>query len=160
MDQIAVDRFIRKFGVSITQGNAAVFGGAGLSRESGYVNWKELLRDFAADIRLDIDKETDLISIAQYYKNEMGGNRNGLNQEILNQFTKNVNENYTLNILSELPISTYWTTNYDHLIEDTLETKARVRVDCKTWILGNVTRIPRHELPQTLDFSDFLPLFT
>lgn len=29
-----------------------------------------------------------------------------------------------------------------------------------TWILGNVTRIPRHELPQTLDFSDFLPLFT
>lgn len=30
----------------------------------------------------------------------------------------------------------------------------------KTWILGNVTRIPRHELPQTLDFSDFLPLFT
>ena len=131
MDQIAVDRFIRKFGVSITQGNAAVFGGAGLSRESGYVNWKELLRDFAADIRLDIDKETDLISIAQYYKNEMGGNRNGLNQEILNQFTKNVNENYTLNILSELPISTYWTTNCDHLIEDTLETKARVRVDCK-----------------------------
>ena len=30
----------------------------------------------------------------------------------------------------------------------------------ETWILGNVTRIPRHELPQTLDFSDFLPLFT
>ena len=30
----------------------------------------------------------------------------------------------------------------------------------KSWILGNVTRIPRHELPQTLDFSDFLPLFT
>lgn len=29
-----------------------------------------------------------------------------------------------------------------------------------TWILENVTRIPRHELPQTLDFSDFLPLFT
>lgn len=37
------------------------------------------------------------------------------------------------------------TSNYDYL---------------KTWILGNVTRIPRHELPQTLDFSDFLPLFT
>lgn len=29
-----------------------------------------------------------------------------------------------------------------------------------SWILGNVTRIPRHELPQSLDFSDFLPLFT
>ena len=53
------------------------------------------MRDFAADIRLDIDKETDLISVAQYYKNEMGGNRNGLNQEILNQFTKNTNHNST-----------------------------------------------------------------
>ena len=33
-------------------------------------------------------------------------------------------------------------------------------IPSKSWILGNVTRIPRHELPQTLDFSDFLPLFT
>ena len=131
MDKLAVDRFIRKFGIAVAQGNAAVFGGAGLSRESGFVNWKELMRDFAADIRLDIDKETDLISVAQYYKNEMGGNRNGLNQEILNQFTKNTNHNSTLNVLSELPISTYWTTNYDHLIEDTLEQKANCKVDCK-----------------------------
>lgn len=131
MDQVAIDRFIRVYGVAINQGNAAVFGGAGLSRTSGYVNWKELLRDFASDIRLDIDKETDLISVAQYYKNEMGGNRSGLNQEILNQFTKNVKENNTLSVLSELPISTYWTTNYDHLIEDTLEKKAQGKVDCK-----------------------------
>lgn len=131
MEKSAIDSFIRKFGNAIAQGNAAVFGGAGLSRESGFVNWKELLHDFAADIRLDIDKETDLISVAQYYKNEMGGNRNGLNQEIINQFTKNVGNNLTLNILSELPISTYWTTNYDHLIEDTLEQKANLKVDCK-----------------------------
>ena len=40
------------------------------------------------------------------------------------------------------------------------EARERVRTALKTWILGNVTRIPRHELPQTLDFSDFLPLFT
>lgn len=33
-------------------------------------------------------------------------------------------------------------------------------VEITSWILGNVTRIPRHELPQTLDFSYFLPLFT
>ena len=33
-------------------------------------------------------------------------------------------------------------------------------LQAEPWILGNVTRIPRHELPQTLDFSDFLPLFT
>ena len=42
MDKLAVDRFIRKFGIAVAQGNAAVFGGAGLSRESGFVNWKEI----------------------------------------------------------------------------------------------------------------------
>lgn len=128
---MSIERFIRIYSKAINQGNAAVFGGAGLSRESGYLNWKELLRNFAADIRLDIDKETDLVAVAQYYKNEMGGNRNALNQEILNQFTKNTKENKTLNILSELPISTYWTTNYDHLIEDTLEKRSGKKVDCK-----------------------------
>ena len=131
MDKSAIQSFIRKFGKAVAQGNAAVFGGAGLSQESGFVNWKELLRDFATDIRLDIDKETDLISVAQYYKNEKGGNRNELNEEILNQFTKNAKSNSTLNVLSELPISTYWTTNYDHLIEETLKTKANLKVDCK-----------------------------
>ncbi len=63
MDKLAVDRFIRKFGLAVAQGNAAVFGGAGLSRESGFVNWKELMRDFAADIRLDIDKESPVLLI-------------------------------------------------------------------------------------------------
>ena len=44
------------------------------------------------------------------------------------------------------------------LIKDKLKRK---EIDINnSWILGNVTRIPRHELPQTLDFSDFLPLFT
>lgn len=131
MDYRAIERFVRIYSKAINQGTAAVFGGAGLSRESGYLDWKELLRNFAADIRLDIDKETDLVAVAQYYKNEMGGNRGELNQEILNQFTKNTKENMTLNLLSELPISTYWTTNYDHLIENTLEKRNGKKVDCK-----------------------------
>lgn len=39
-------------------------------------------------------------------------------------------------------------------------TRAKEKIVIVAWILGNVTRIPRHELPQTLDFSDFFPLFT
>ena len=50
------------------------------------------------------------------------------------------------------------------LAADILEECVAMNLDAKApdkpWILGNVTRIPRHELPQTLDFSDFLPLFT
>ncbi len=29
-----------------------------------------------------------------------------------------------------------------------------------TWILGNMTRNARHELPKTLDFTDWLPIST
>jgi hypothetical protein len=41
-------------------------------------------------------------------------------EEILNAFTKNVFQNENVSILTRLPISTYWTTNYDHLIEDNI----------------------------------------
>lgn len=125
-----IERFIRLFSDAIRQGDAAIFAGAGLSCSSGYVDWKELLRDFANDIRLNVDIETDLISVAQYYKNEMGGNRNDLNQTILCQFTKSVSENKSMSILASLPIDTYWTTNYDHIIEDSLR-KENKNIDVK-----------------------------
>ena len=48
----------------------------------------------------------------------------------------------------------------DVTVEAFFEKEVEKPTDPTTWILGNVTRIPRHELPQTLDFSDFLPLFT
>ena len=60
----------------------AIFAGAGLSVPSGYVNWKELLRQFSDSIGLNIDKEYDLISDAQYYKNS-AQSKNQISQKIL-----------------------------------------------------------------------------
>ena len=57
---------IRKYVKAIQEGNAAVFAGAGLSRPSGFVDWKGLLRPLAEDIDLDVDKEKDLLSVAQF----------------------------------------------------------------------------------------------
>ena len=34
------DTFIRKYTQAIREGNAGIFAGAGLSRASGYVDWK------------------------------------------------------------------------------------------------------------------------
>lgn len=62
------------------------------------------------------------------------------------------NENETTIIQAEYPV-------YD-TAEEIVDASDLVFSGTVTWILGNVTRIPRHELPQTLDFSDFLPLFT
>lgn len=81
------EELIREYTKAIREGNAAVFGGAGLSRASGYVNWKELLRPLAKDIDLDVDKEKDLLAVAQFYKNRRG-TRSGINQLLMSAFTK------------------------------------------------------------------------
>lgn len=100
----------------LKSGHLSIFAGAGLSSSSGYVDWKGLLKPVIA--QLGVNDNIDLTAIAQYYKNEYG--RHYLNNLIINNFSKNAQPNRNLEILSSLPISSYWTTNYDSLIEDTL----------------------------------------
>ena len=64
--------FYRDYIKAIRDGNAALFAGAGLSRPSGFVDWKELLRPLAEDIGLKIDDEHDLTLVAQYVRNKAG----------------------------------------------------------------------------------------
>ena len=40
---IKKEEFIKKYVKALREGNAAVFAGAGLSRSSGFVDWKELV---------------------------------------------------------------------------------------------------------------------
>lgn len=112
-------KFIKDFATEINNGDAAIFAGAGLSASQGFVNWKELLRDLADELELSVDKEHDLISLAQYHSNRF--KRGKINDKIKNAFTtlKEASENHK--ILSRLGIETFWTTNYDQLIERTLE---------------------------------------
>jgi hypothetical protein len=117
--------FVDKYVKSINAENAAIFAGTGMSVSTGLVNWKELLREMAEELNLDVDKETDLISLAQYYENEKGG-RGSINDQLINQFTKDVKESINHQILADLPIKTYWTTNYDDLIEKTLEKNGKI----------------------------------
>ena len=79
---VGLEEFKREFTKAVIEGYAAIFAGAGISRASGYANWKELLSVIAKDIGLDVDRETDLVAVAQYYKNEKGDRRDGINQRI------------------------------------------------------------------------------
>ncbi len=120
-----INRFITKFVRELEEENVAIFAGAGLSRASGYVSWKELLTPIAQALNLDIDKETDLISIAQFHLNEKR-NRSDLNDELIQNFSKGHATSENHRILVRLPIRTYWTTNYDKLIEKALEESGKI----------------------------------
>ncbi|WP_107860707.1 SIR2 family protein [Neisseria weaveri] len=115
----------------LSANNLAIFAGAGLSVAAGFVDWKSLLKDLADELNLDIDKEeNDLVSLAQYYVNEKRGNRSKINDVIINQFSRSAVLTENHKILARLPIDTYWTTNYDPMLETALEDAGKV-VDVK-----------------------------
>lgn len=125
-----IERFIRDFSKEIAENNAAVFAGAGLSVGAGYVDWKRLLRPIAEELNLDVEREHDLVSLAQYHVNESGGNRGRLNRLLIEEFTRKAELTDNHRLLARLPISVFWTTNYDKLIERALEQEGK-RADVK-----------------------------
>ena len=114
--------FIKKYAKSVSEGDAAVFAGAGTSVAAGFVDWRTLVKPFASELNLDINKETDLVRITQYYVNSKGGRRGDIDSQIVNSFSRDDDEiTDTVDLLTRLPISTYWTTNYDQIIENSLK---------------------------------------
>jgi hypothetical protein len=127
----SIAEFKREYTRAVAEGYAVVFAGAGLTRPSGFTDWKGLVRPFADELGLDIEKEkSDLIAVTQFYVNEKR-NRAAVNQRIINKFTRGATVNENIRILTRLPIATYWTTNYDKLIEQGLAENNR-KADVKT----------------------------
>ena len=121
-----IDAFIKSFARELQSDSAAIFLGAGMSKAVGYVDWRELLEDIAVELGLDIRLEHDLIAVAQYHVNHRGGNSDGLARKILEEFSEQAEPSEVHEIIARLPIRTYWTTNYDTLIEDALRKAYRV----------------------------------
>ncbi|MBB6610485.1 SIR2 family protein [Pontibacter sp. Tf4] len=121
--------FVKDYLKKLNNGSAAIFAGAGLSVGAGFINWKELLNDIATELKLNIELEYDLISLAQYHVNEKR-NSSFLNKRIVEEFAERAEPTENHRILARLPISTYWTTNYDNLIEQTLRDYQKI-VDTK-----------------------------
>lgn len=124
-----IEAFIKDYVKNLHQGTASLFAGAGLSIAAGYVSWSDLLRDIADELGLKIEHETDLVSLAQFHLNEIK-TRATLTQKIVDEFVEDAEETENHEIISRLPISSIWTTNYDQLIEDSARRKNKI-VDVK-----------------------------
>jgi hypothetical protein len=124
------ENFIRRYLTELREENAAAFLGAGMSRAAGYVDWAGLMAPLANDLGLDVQRETDLIGIAQYHVNKNADNRYQINQLLIDKFSDLPNPTANHAILAKLPIRTFWTTNYDRLLERALSDQGKV-VDSK-----------------------------
>lgn len=109
----------------VSKRNATVFVGAGLSIGAGLPGWAALVRPLARSVgyRLPTDDElitTDhLLSAAQFYENQHG--RQELIQRLRDALdTTLVQPTAVHHLVASLPIHTWYTTNYDDLIERAL----------------------------------------
>lgn len=120
-----IEIFIRDYVKDLNEGTASIFAGAGLSIPAGFVNWPDLMQEIAHDLGLIVDRENDLVSLAQFHVNE-NRTRSKINRKIIEEFTENSEETLNHNIIARLPISSVWTTNYDQLIEQAFAKENKV----------------------------------
>jgi hypothetical protein len=123
--------FIDVYAKSLLQGTAGLFIGAGLSMRAGYPSWRELLRDMADEIGLDVDQETDLAGLVQFCLNKAGRTRTRLARMITEHFGEEKPIPPVFRSLARLPLRHIWTTNYDTLPERAWR-EQRKRLDMKS----------------------------
>lgn len=151
--QINLETFYEHFEKALEEGYAALFAGAGLSKSSGFVDWKELLRGIATDLGLDVDRESDLVALAQYHVNT-NLSRARLNRLLIEEFTKDAKLTENHRLIAGMPIKTVWTTNYDQLLEQAYREVGK-RPDAKINQVDLATTIPKRDVTIYKMHGDF-----
>lgn len=113
----------------LARGNAVLFAGAGLSTAAGLPGWVDLVRPLAEAVDNPLPPDPyitsdHLLDATQYYENAKG--RHALIsylQEQLDTTLQQPSPNHAL--LARLPVQTIFTTNYDDLIERSLQAAQR-----------------------------------
>lgn len=111
------DTFIDTYARHLREGQAAVFLGAGLSMRAGYPSWRDLLKDIAEELGLDLELEADLPGLVQFHLNRASRTRTRLTRTIEEHFLEEREIPQALRTLARLPLRHVWTTNYDRLTE-------------------------------------------
>jgi len=110
--------FRNVFSEQVINNNASLFLGTGVSINSGYPGWAELLSPCAEELGIEISDESDLYAVAQYYANRH--NDAELRRLISGKINKIAQSNPLLEELFSVGFHSIWTTNFDKLIEDGL----------------------------------------
>jgi hypothetical protein len=120
---VPIERFelVEEYGEAVLSGNAALFIGAGLSRDAGLPGWEDLLTPIRE--RCGIPTHHDLPLVAEYIVNDPRGGRQALQDHILASLTQPPpRPARSHRLLARLRVAELWTTNYDPLIETAMAT--------------------------------------
>jgi len=103
------------------RGRGVLFIGAGLSMGAGLPGWRELMETLANEIHCPKD---DLLRIPQYYEQYYSSREKLIERlrSLLDRPGAKPTENHYL--LIQLPVRVIFTTNYDNLLEKTLDERA------------------------------------
>lgn len=113
-----LNSFLDDYSQHAINGEASLFLGAGMSRNSGFPSWKEILEPCAKDLDLSLENETDLYAIAQFYANKVTDST--LRRRISEKINTIARSNDILESLLDVGFNSIWTVNYDKLIEQGL----------------------------------------
>lgn len=117
------ESFINDIIEDIESSNLSLFLGAGVSFGAGLPSWKMLLKDLAKRIHIDIEKQNDYYQVAQYCENHIAKNiRNDIRRKLR---SRNYESSIVKSIL-HLPVSSFWTTNFDEVLEKNIEMEFNV----------------------------------
>jgi len=156
-------------------GRGAVFLGSGASCAAGLPSWSELVTKFAKDLEISLERYNDqypvslLLAIPQYYMNK--NSRRDLIRSLQEKMS-NVHKNAPIHkLVAQLPTNTFYTTNFDTLLEDELsdqrkdfhlikdEYSARYyteRVECQIRKIHGCIKDPNTMILTRSDYATFL----
>lgn len=118
-------RFIDGLINQLKLSNLSFFLGAGVSIGAGFPSWEELLEDIAGDIEIDVKRETDLYRIFQYCVNE--SSLSVVHGRVYEKLSKLSHESAGIESVLKLPVDSFWTTNFDQVLERNIENKHGVK---------------------------------
>ena len=119
------DNFISELIDKIENTNLSIFLGAGISMDAGLPSWKDLFKNAAKKTGIDINNANDYYQIAQYCENKLG--RATLRNDIDDLLRKTDHKSNYTNAAVELPADSYWTTNFDTVLDRALENKYKIQ---------------------------------